>query len=264
MKCEWRRGGNQLSQEGWEWGSLTWIPRWQKRKNCTRHWNYLEKGNQQSSGRPQCHHWKRAMARIRISHGRRRSSGKQGAWYPKGGREAEFLLKEEKEGRHRMKDSLSTEHAKAHGPQGTSHNGRAAGHEPRGTSHSRWAVVDEPQGTSREARATVDKPWCTSRRAWALAGEQVRQKVSGRASMLVTPGSTKPQAGGGRSERIVGDQESGAKAPRLTRSLTSRRTVIPPVIWISPPLWLFTPQFLFTLVSSHTGRGVGFRRLPWC
>lgn len=47
-------------------------------------------------------------ARIRISQWLGRSSGKQAAWYTEGGREAEFLLNEEKEGEARRKDSLST------------------------------------------------------------------------------------------------------------------------------------------------------------
>lgn len=130
------------------------------------------------------------MARIGISQGRGRSSGKQGAWYPEGGRVPPSYLRRKRRGRHRMKDSLSTEQAKAHGPRGTSrggrdeprgmsrsgqaagdeprgtsHSGRAAGHEPRGTSHSGRATRHKPRGTSRGTRATVDEPWWMSHRA---------------------------------------------------------------------------------------------------
>lgn len=60
-------------------------------------------------------------ARIRISQWLGRSSGKQAGWYTEGGREAEFLLNEEKEGEARRKDSLST----GDEPRGTA--GRRAG-----------------------------------------------------------------------------------------------------------------------------------------
>ena len=93
------------------------------------------------------------MARIGISQGRGRSSGKQGAWYPEGGREAEFLLKEEKEGE--APDEGQPLHR-------TSQGARATGHEPRGT---RRASGHEPQWTGLGGRAKGHEPQWTSCRA---------------------------------------------------------------------------------------------------
>lgn len=74
--------------------------------------------------------------------------------------------------------------------------------------------------------------------------------------MLVTPGSTKPQTGDGRSERVAGDRERGAKAPRpagesdVQKDSRSSSHLDP-----STALVVHSPIPLHTRKQSHTQRG---------
>lgn len=185
MKCEWRWGNNQFSTESRRVRVrvINLNPKMAEEEELHQTLRLLRKrkpaeaaGDGSVAGSVQ-------TARIRIGQWLGRSSGKQAAWYTEGGREAEFLLNEEKEGE-----------APEEGQP--LHSGRAAGHGP--------------------------------------AEERVPQKVSGRASRLVTPGSAKPQAGVAGVSVLL-EMERVERRPLNQQGESDvQRTGIPPLMCAGP------------------------------